>query len=283
MTSGAVIEAGDATFMTEVVEASAEVPVVVDFWAPWCGPCRIIGPVLESLAEEHAGRVRLVKVNVDENPGVSGQFQIQSIPAVYAFKDGAVVDQFLGAIPEAQARAFFEGLLPSAADLEVEAGRAALDAGDRTEARARFEAALALDAGHEGASVGLGRLLLDDGDLKAAAGVIEPVAAYAKDPELQRLAAELHFRRSGDVDTSEYEARIGANEDDAEAHYRLGLALAARGEWEPALEHLLDTVRLDRELDEDGARLRMLEAFNLLGNDHPLTREYRSRLANILF
>jgi putative thioredoxin len=126
-------------------------------------------------------------------------------------------------------------------------------------------------------------LLLDDNELDAAAAVIDPVAAYAKDPELQRLAAELHFRRAGGIDTTDYEARLAANEDDAEAHYRLGLALAAKSEWEPALEHFVETVRLDRALDEDGARLRMLEAFNLLGNDHPLTREYRSRLANILF
>lgn len=287
--TAAFLEVTDATFAADVLERSKELPVIVDFWAPWCGPCRIIGPVLEGLAEEYAGRVQLVKLNTDENPRVASQLKIQSIPHVMAFRDGKLAKQFVGAVPEPQARVFFEGLLPSGADLEAQLGEAARAAGDLDGALAHFEAALAADAEHVRASVGLASLLLERGELQRAAEVLEPVAAYSRDPGVKRLGAQvrLSLAASG-LDRAPLEARVAANEDDARAHYELGTALVGSSEvgaeeWEAGLEHLLDAVRLDRTLDGDGPRSRLLDALEVLGADHPLSREFRSRLANVLF
>ncbi len=282
--AAAFAEVTDATFVTDVLERSKELPVIVDFWAPWCGPCRIIGPVLEGLAEEYEGRVQLVKLNTDENPRVSTQLKIQSIPHVMAFKDGKLAKQFVGAVPEPQARAFFEALVPSGADLEAQRGEAARSAGDLDVARAHFEAALALDAEHAGAASGLATLLLERGDLERASEVLGPVSAYSRDADVKRLAARIRLAQAAStLDRGALEARVGVDEHDARARYELGTALVATQEWETGLEHLLEAVRLDRTLDGDGPRGRLLDALEVLGADHELAREFRMRLANVLF
>jgi putative thioredoxin len=282
--AGAVVDVTDTTFASEVLERSHDLPVIVDFWAPWCGPCRIIGPVLERLAEEYAGRVQLVKLNTDENPQVAAQLRISSIPHVMAFRDGKLARQFVGAVPEPQARAFVEALLPSPADLEVARGREALAAGDTAEARARFEAALALDASCEPAAVALGELLLDGGDVAGAVRVLDPLAEYSRDPAIRRLAGHARIRLAATgLDRAALEARVVSDDDDARAHYELGTVLVAAEQWEPGLDHLLDAVRLDRQIDGDGPRRRLLEALDVMGADHPLAREFRARLANVLF
>lgn len=282
--AAAFAEVTDATFATEVLERSNELPVVVDFWAPWCGPCRIIGPVLEGLAEEYAGRVRLVKLNTDENPRVASQLRIQSIPHVMAFKDGKLARQFVGAVPEPQARAFFEALVPSAADVETAGGDAARAAGDLAAAVARYEAALALDPEHARAASGLAAVLLEQGDVARAASTLAPVAAYSRDAEVKRLAARirLHEAAAG-ADRAALEAQVAANVGDARAHYDLGAVLVAAGEWDAGLEHLLEAVRIERTLDGDGPRQRLLDALEVLGTDDPRSREYRALLANVLF
>ncbi|MSQ41849.1 MAG: thioredoxin [Dehalococcoidia bacterium] len=278
----AVIEAGDATFEAEVLERSRELPVVVDFWAPWCGPCRLIGPILERLATEYAGRVRLVKINVDDSPAVAGRFNIHSIPEVMAFRDGRAVSQFTGAVPEPQARAFFEALLPSPADAMALEGARAAAAGQLDAAGRHYGAALKADPDHRAATTGLAALALTGGELERAE---ELASRWPAEPAAMRVLAQVHFRRAaGDgADRAELESHVAADPRAAAAHYRLGNLLAAAGEWEPALERLLATVRLDRRLDGDGGRLRMLDAFAVLGDAHPLTKEYRRRLSNVLF
>ena len=281
MTAGAVLDTSDATFASDVIERSRELPVVVDFWAPWCGPCRVLGPTLEAIAEERAGEVQLVKINVDENPGVASSYQVQGIPAVKAFRNGEVVSEFVGALPEPQVRGFFDSLVPSAADLAVTAAVQAVQAGHSGAARLHLEQALQQDPGHQQASVSLAAIVLAEGETDRAR---ELAARFPGDPVAVRVLAQLAFRdEAGEEPREALEARLEADPEDAEAHYRLGCLLAADGEWRDALEHLLATVRLDRGVADDGGRLRMLDAFVLLGDGHELTRGYRQRLTNVIF
>ena len=281
MTTDAVTDVGDDTFVADVLERSHDLPVVVDFWAPWCGPCRIIGPILEQLAAEYSGRVTLVKLNVDENPAVSTQHAISSIPAVIAFRDGRPASQFVGAVPEAQARTFFESLLPTEADVVAKTAAEARAAGDVAGAREGFEAALAADRGHRAAALALAELEYEAGELARAE---ELVSRGELDPEGKRLLGLIHMRQAaGETSRDDLEARVAADAGDAGSRYALGSLLAAEEQWAPALEHLLATVRLDRGLDDDGARRRILDIFTVLGDDHPLTEEYRRLLAGVLF
>jgi putative thioredoxin len=282
MTAEAVTDVMDATFQSEVIERSSELPVVVDFWAPWCGPCRVIGPVLEQLATEYDGRVRLVKVNIDENPQVATQYGISSIPAVMAFRDGTPISQFVGAVPEPQARTFFESLVPSEADSAALAATQAAIAGDIDAAKAHYERALAHDPKHRAAAIGLAQVEFNDGDLERAQQL---ASRWPDDPDAVSILARVQFHSDGaaDADREALEARIAADEGDAEAHYALGKLLATQEQWEAALEHLMATVRLDRKLDGDGGRLRLLDVFAVLGNDDPLTQEYRRQLSSVLF
>ena len=281
MTAGAVLDSSDATFATDVIERSRELPVVVDFWAPWCGPCRVLGPTLETIAEERAGEVQLVKINVDENPAVAGSYRVQGIPAVKAFRDGEVVSEFVGALPEPQVRSFFDALVPSAADQALAAAEHALRMDQPGAARLHLEHALELDPDHRAVAAALAAILVDDGESDRAR---ELAARFPGDPAAARVLARLTFGdEAGDHSREELEARLEANADDAEAHYALGCLLAAGGEWRDALDHLLTTVRLDRAVAGDGGRLRMLDAFTLLGDGHELTRAYRQRLTNVIF
>ncbi|MYA20418.1 MAG: thioredoxin [Chloroflexi bacterium] len=281
MTSGAVLDASDATFQTDVIERSRELPVVVDFWAPWCGPCRVLGPTLETIAYERAGEVQLVKINVDENPGVATSYQVQGIPAVKAFRNGEVVSEFVGALPEPQVRSFFDSIVPSAADQAVAAAEHALRIDQPGAARLHLEHALEQDPDHRGASAALAGILLADGEIARAR---ELAVRFPGEPAAARVLAQLAFRdEAGDASREELEARLEADSEDAEAHYALGCLLAAEGKWQDALEHLLATVRLDRGVAEDGGRLRMLDAFTLLGDGDELTRRYRQRLTNLIF
>ncbi len=280
----AVIDATDDTFATDVLEASRQGPVVVDFWAPWCGPCKMLGPTLERVAQQSG--VTLVKINTDENPRVAQAFQIQSIPAVKAFRDGQVVDEFLGAQPEPEVRRFVDRLQPSEADRLAEQGADALRRRDLAAAREAFEAALAQDHAHPRATGGLAAVCIEDGDLDAAE---ELIARVPMAPQVQRQAARIRYERGilasdGTVtDEAALAARVEADEDDVEAHYGLGCHCGRRMDFAPALEHFLEVVRLDRKFREDAGRKAMLEIFEILGDEHPLTQEYRPRLSMMLF
>jgi len=279
-----ILDVGDHDFEREVLERSKTVPVVVDFWAPWCAPCRALGPVLERLAHEHAGAFVLARVNVDEAPAVSQAFGIQSIPAVKGFRDGALVAEFVGAQPEAAVRQFLTAVLPSEADRLARAGKARAAAGDAAGAAAAFHEALTHDARHPRALLGLTRLRAAAGEAAEALallGRVPPGAPVAR--EAERLAAELRTRAESSADEPALRARLEASPGDLDARLRLGRALAARGAYDDALAELLEVVRRERSFADDGARKAMLDVFELLGADDPLTERYRSELARVLF
>src|SRR5438445_3757703 len=227
-----ILDVGDHDFEREVLERSKTVPVVVDFWAPWCAPCRALGPVLERLAHEHAGAFVLARVNVDEAPAVSQAFGIQSIPAVKGFRDGALVAEFIGAQPEAAVRQFLTAVLPSHADRLARAGEAKAAAGDAAGAAAAFHEALTHEARHPRALLGLARLRAAAGEAAEALallGRVPPGAAVAR--EAERFAAELRTRAEASADEPALRARLAADPADLDARLRLGRALAARGAY----------------------------------------------------
>ncbi len=284
METQTIVDVGDQDFEREVLERSRAVPVVVDFWAPWCGPCRTLGPVLERLAVEQAGAFVLAKVNVDESPAVSEAFRVQSIPAVKGFRDGTLVAEFVGAQPEAAVRRFLEAVLPTAADRLAREGEAHAAGGDAGAAEARFAAALAADARHPHALLGLARLYAADGRDADAASLLErvsPGTPVAR--EAERFAAELRTRDGATGDAATLRARIAAAPTDLDARLRLGRLLAASGRYEEALAELLEVVRRDRRFADEAARKAMLDVFAVLGPHDPLTERYRGELAKALF
>ncbi|MDX1691319.1 MAG: thioredoxin [Acidimicrobiia bacterium] len=267
------------TFGQDVLQRSHEVPVVVDFWAEWCGPCKTLGPALERVADEYGGAFELVKVDVDANQELARQFGIQSIPTVIAFRDGNPVSQFMGAVPESQIRQFVDAILPTELDRAVERARdAALD-GDPEGAARIFREVLAEAPDHQEAGTGLASLLIADGDHEEALIVL---GKLARTPEVERLEAAARVQNDGTTDLTPLRERVAADPDDMQARLELGRALAAGGEYEPALDLLLEVVRAGDELREP-ARQAMVDVFGILGAEHPLTASYRRALANALF
>lgn len=274
-----VYDVTDADFEQAVIARSAEVPVLVDFWAPWCGPCHRLGPVLEKLAREMAGAFVLAKVDTDQNPAAATRYQVRGIPHVSLFVNGAVAGQFVGALPEEQVRAFLSQHCPSPVDALITEGRQHLARGDQAAARDAFERALAMAPESTAAHLALARLALRRRDLQAVdahLGHIPPLAGEHEAGEHVRQAAALVREVAGDRQA--VQARVAAAPDDLEARFALGVHLLADGQYREALEALVGVAEQDRKWRDEAARKAMLTVFGLVGVRDPLSNEYRRKL-----
>ena len=283
MPSPFVLDVTAATFEKDVLEASRQVPVIVDFWAPWCGPCRALGPILEKLAAEYAGRFRLAKVNSDENLELSRQFNVRSIPDVRAFRDGRQVNQFLGALPESQVRAFIENVVPSPAEVERLRAAGLRAARDPAGAVAALRKAVDLDSAHDLARIDLAELLIEAGQHEDAARQLEAVRPDVDwDARVAALKQAIAFARAGGSE-SDLAARVAANPADLEARLALAGALAARKAWREAMDELLEIIRRNKSWRDGEARRQMLAIFNLAAAQPELVSEYRRKLGSALY
>jgi putative thioredoxin len=292
-------EAGDAAlikdtttaaFAKDVIEASRQQPVLVDFWAAWCGPCKQLTPVLEKVVKSYKGKVRLVKLNVDEHPTIAGQLRVQSLPTVYAFRDGRPLDGFMGAQPESAIRAFIDRLLgdDSQADVSaaLEAAEQALGAGDLQGAAELYAGILQEDRQNVAALAGLAKCYLKSGDIERAEqtlALIPPDKRNAAAVASVQAALDLARKAGNTANAKELEARVSANPTDHQARLDLALALAARGEKARAVEQLLELVRRDRNWNDQAARKQLVQLFEAWGPQDPQTIEGRRRLSSLLF
>jgi putative thioredoxin len=298
-----VKDSGLATFAADVLEASRSVPVIVDFWAPWCGPCKTLGPALEAAVNAADGAVKMVKVNIDENPEIAQQLRIQSIPTVYAFRDGQPVDGFMGAIPESQVKAFVAALAAGSHEpghehghghggpehtAEVLAvGAQALAAGDIAMAAQAYGHVLQDEPGNPEAVAGLARAYMMGGDLDRAKSTLQMVPPDAGQHEaIRAVEAELRLREAAPKESGEtaaLRARLAADAGDHQARYDLALALDAGGMRDEAVAELLELVRRDRKWNEDAGRKQLVTLFEAMGPADPRTIEARRKLSGLLF
>jgi len=275
------VDAGN--FQQVVIEGSQQVPVLVDFWAEWCGPCRMLKPILEKLAEEFQGKFILAKVDSDKNQAIAEQYGVRGIPNVKAFVGGEIVDEFSGAIPESGVREFLERLIPSPADeLRIAASRAR-DQGDLAQALQLLAEASKLDTRNEGIRLDAADILVELGQLDEARRLFDSLSPVARMEErAQQVLARLNFAQAGSGDEAGLRSRLEEQPDDMEARMQLASLLIAAGRHQDGLEELLELVRRDRTWNDEAARKAMLAVFNLLGGEGPLVSEYRRKLARAL-
>lgn len=288
--SDAVIDTTTQTFGADVIEASMQQPVLVDFWAPWCGPCRTLGPIIEKAVQDSKGAVRLVKMNIDEHPAVAGQLGIQSIPAVIAFSKGQPVDGFVGAVPESQIKEFIERVGgpvgPSDAEALVTAGEDLLAAGDTAGAAERFAAVLAAEPHSVPATAGLVQCLVASGDLDRARQALDQLPESASgDPKVVAARAQLDLATQAASlgDESPLEARLAADPNDHQARFDLALLRNEKGDREAAADGLLEIMAKNRSWEDEKARKQLLTFFEAWGPKDDATLSGRRRLSSMLF
>ncbi len=293
-TSGAPVadlikDTTDATFMADVVEASKTTPVIVDFWATWCGPCRQLGPALEKAVTAARGKVKLVKVDIDKNPAYAGQLRVQSIPAVFAFVDGRPVDTFSGALPDSQVKAFVDRVAKlggggvSPVDQLLDMARESLELGDLGGAAQAYAQALQMDPANVKAIGGMARLYQQTGDLERAAEVLEMAPPDAKDPDIASVRAAIALAADAPSETAGFEVRLAADPDDHEARLELAKALAGGGRMDEAVDQLIEIIRRDRAWNDEAARKQLLVVFEAAGQMSDTAKQGRRKLSAILF
>jgi putative thioredoxin len=282
------------SFMTDVIDASMTVPVIVDFWAPWCGPCKQLAPLLEKAVKAANGAVKLVKMNIDEHPEVAGQLRVQSIPAVYAFRDGRPVDGFVGLVPESQIKSFIQRLTakaapppPSPIEEAMAVAKQAMEDGDAASAENIFRQVVQRQPDHVGALVGLARCALAAGDLDDAARIAARIPeSEAKSADVVSVRTALELAREAEKNkgaTSAFEQRLKADPNDHEARLELAGILFAGGAREEAVDHLLESFRRDRNWNEQAARKQLVKLFEAMGPTDKLTIQSRKRLSSLMF
>lgn len=289
--AGAVIkDATSASFAADVLEASREVPVIVDFWAPWCEPCKQLTPLLEKLVKSHAGKVRLVKVNVDQNQAIAAQLRVQSLPTVFAFRDGQPLDGFVGGQPESTIKTFIDSLVAQDDDASLDGvlktGEELLEQGDLQGAAEVFAAVLQEDRENADALSGLAQCYAASGDMDRAKQMIALVPPDKRNhARVQSILATIELAEKADAagDLGALVARLNGDPKDHFARFDLAVGLAARGEKAEAIELLLELVKIDRKWNDEAGRKQLLQLFEAWGPKDPATLEGRRRLSSVLF
>lgn len=285
--AGLIKDGTDQSFIEDVIEASKETPVIVDFWATWCGPCRQLGPSIEKNVLAAKGKVKLVKIDIDANPQFAGQLRVQSIPAVFAFVGGRPVDGFMGALPDSQVKQFVDRIAGQAPANEVDEllamAKESLEVGDVGGAAQAYAQVLQAEPDNVKAIGGLARCYLAGGDRDRAAEIAGMAPADAKDADLDSVRAALALAEEGPSETGEFEGRLAKDADDHEARFEIAKALAARGAWAEASDHLLTIIERDRAWNDEAARKQLLTIFEAAGAGSDITRAGRRRLSSILF
>lgn len=280
-----IVSVTTMNFQRDVLDQSRNVPVVIDFWAPWCGPCRMLGPILEKIAREKNGAFVLAQINTDESPDLAAAFGVEGIPAVFAMRDGRITDHFVGALPEKELRAWIDGILPQE-DERLVSEADALAEQDPKRAEELYRQALVHNARSSAARIGLARILVRQQRLEEAKTILKELSDMGvTGEEIERLQAAITFAEAASSadQISELKKQVENASGDHGVRLQLAQALASRGRYQEALDEALTVVQTAQgDLREDARKL-MVQIFNLLGNEHPLTGEYRRRLTMALF